>query len=151
MAAEQVETSRLYARTVASIQPEWIEQQAQHLIRRTYSEPRWEKRPAQIGADERTTLYGITITAKRRINFGPIDPAVSRIIFIRHALVYGEFDSKAEFLKRNRELIEEVEKLEAKSRRRDILVDEEILFDYYDQRVPKHIYNGKSFEKWRLT
>ena len=149
MAAEQVETSRLYARTVAKIEPEWIEQQAQHLIRRTYSEPRWEKRPAQIGADERTTLYGITITAKRRINFGPIDPAVSRILFIRHALVYGEFNSNAEFLKRNRELIEEVEKLEAKSRRRDILVDEEILFDYYDKRVPKHIYNGKAFEKWR--
>ena len=149
MAAEQVETSRLYARTVAKIEPEWIEQQAKHLIRRTYSEPRWEKRPAQIGADERTTLYGITITAKRRINFGPIDPTVSRVLFIRHALVYGEFNSNAEFLKRNRELIEEVEKLEAKSRRRDILVDEEILFDYYDKRVPQHIYNGKSFEKWR--
>ena len=148
MAAEQVETSRLYARTVAKIEPQWIEQQAEHLIRRTYSEPRWEKRPAQIGADERTTLYGITITPKRRINFGPIDPAVSRILFIRHALIYGEFDSKTEFLRRNRELIEEVEKLEAKSRRRDILVDEDILFDYYDKRVPKHIYNGKAFEKW---
>ncbi|PWQ99850.1 ATP-dependent RNA helicase HrpA [Leucothrix pacifica] len=149
MAAEQVETSRLFARTVAAIQPEWIEQQAQHLIRRTYSEPRWEKRPAQVGADERTTLYGITIVAQRRINFGPIDPVVAREIFIRHALVYGEFNSKAEFLVRNRELIQEVEKLEAKSRRRDILVDEDILYDYYDQRVPKHIYNGKAFEKWR--
>ncbi|RVU83589.1 ATP-dependent RNA helicase HrpA [Leucothrix sargassi] len=149
MASEQVETSRLFARTVAAIQPEWIEQLAQHLIRRTYSEPRWEKRPAQVGADERTTLYGITIVAQRRINFGPIDVKTSRQIFIRHALVYGEFYSKAAFLKHNRELIKEVEKLEAKARRRDILVDEDILYDYYDKRLPEHIYNGKAFEKWR--
>ncbi len=149
MASEQVETSRLFARTVAAIQPEWIEQLGQHLIRRNYSEPRWEKRPAQVGADERTTLYGITIVAQRRINFGPIDPKTSREIFIRHALVYGEFASKAEFLKHNRELIKEVEKLEAKARRRDILVDEEILFEYYDKHLPEHVYNGKAFEKWR--
>ncbi|PID45402.1 MAG: ATP-dependent RNA helicase HrpA [Proteobacteria bacterium] len=149
MAAEQVETSRLFARTIAAIQPDWIEQQGQHLIRRTYSEPRWEKRPAQVGADERTTIYGITLVAKRRVNFGPIDPVVSRQIFIRHALVYGEYNSKATFLIKNRELIKAVEKLEAKSRRRDILVDEDILYEFYDQRIPQHIYNGKAFEKWQ--
>lgn len=148
MAAEQVETSRLFARTVAKIQPEWIEKLGEHLIRRTYSEPRWEKRPAQVAADERATLYGITVTPQRRVHFGPIDPVLSREIFIRHALVYSEFNSKAAFIKHNRDLIEELEELEAKSRRRDILVDEQILFEYYEQRIPKNIYNGRSFERW---
>ena len=151
MSAEIVETSRLFARTVAKIQPQWIEQAARHLLKYHYSEPRWEKRAAQVAADERTTLYGITINPKKRINFGPIDPVVARQLFIRHALVYGEYNCKAEFFVHNRKLIEEVENLEAKARRRDILVDEEILYDFYDKLVPDDIYSGPAFEKWRKS
>jgi ATP-dependent helicase HrpA len=149
MAAELVETSRLYARTVAMIQPQWIEQLGKHLLRHHYSEPHWQKRPAQVGANERTSLYGITITAQRRINYGVIDPVISRQIFIRHALVYGEYSSKAAFFLHNLRLVEDIETLEAKSRRRDILVDEDTLYDFYDQQLPQHIYSGKAFEKWR--
>jgi len=149
MSAEIVETSRLFARTVAKIQPQWIEYAAKHLLKYHYSEPRWEKRAAQVAADERSSLYGITINPKKRINFGPIDGVVSRQLFIRHALVYGEYNCNAEFFKHNRALIEEVENLEAKSRRRDILVDEEILYDFYDKLIPDNIYSGPAFEKWR--
>ncbi len=149
MAAELVETSRLYARTVAMIQPQWIEQLGKHLLRYHYSEPHWQKRPAQVAAYERTSLYGVTITAQRRINFGVIDALISRQIFIRHALVYGEYNTKAPFFLHNLRLIEEIETLEAKSRRRDILVDEDTLYDFYEQRLPKSIYSGKAFEKWR--
>ena len=149
MAAEIVETSRLFARTVAKIQPQWVEHAAKHLLKYHYSEPRWEKRAAQVAADERSSLYGITINPKRRVNFGPIDAVVSRQLFIRHALVYGEYNCKAEFFQHNRALIEEVENLEAKSRRRDILVDEEILYDFYDKLIPDNIYSGPAFEKWR--
>ncbi len=149
MAAEMVETSRLFARIVGKLQPEWIEQAAQHLIKRHYSEPHWQKRAAQVGADERLTLYGLTVNPKRSINFGKIDPVVSRQIFIRHALVYGEYECKAEFFSHNRSLIEDIENLEAKSRRRDILIDEETLYDFYDQIIPENIYSGQSFEQWR--
>ncbi|MCK5813321.1 MAG: ATP-dependent RNA helicase HrpA [Cocleimonas sp.] len=149
MAAELVETSRLYARTVAMIQPQWIEQLGKHLLRHHYSEPHWQKRPAQVAAHERTSLYGITITAQRRINYGPIDAVISRQLFIRHALVYGEYSSKAPFFLHNLRLVDDIETLEAKSRRRDILVDEDTLYDFYEQRLPKHIYSGKAFEKWR--
>ncbi len=149
MSAEIVETSRLFARTVAKIQPQWIEQAGKHLLKYHYSEPRWEKRAAQVAADERTSLYGITVNPKKRINFGPIDPVVARQLFIRHALVYGEYNCKAGFFTHNRKLIEEVENLEAKARRRDILVDEEILYDFYDKLVPENIYSGPAFEKWR--
>jgi ATP-dependent helicase HrpA len=149
MAAELVETSRLYARTVAMIQPQWVEQLGKHLLRHHYSEPHWQKRPAQVAAHERTSLYGMTITTQRRINYGPIDAVISRQLFIRHALVYGEYSSKAPFFLHNLRLVEDIETLEAKSRRRDILVDEDTLYDFYDQRLPKHIYSGKAFEKWR--
>ncbi|MCK5902012.1 MAG: ATP-dependent RNA helicase HrpA [Cocleimonas sp.] len=149
MAATLVETSRLYARTVAMIQPQWVEQLGKHLIRHHYSEPHWEKRPAQVGAYERTSLYGITITAQRRINYGAIDPVISRQLFIRHALVYGEYVCKAPFFRHNLRLIESIETLEAKSRRRDILVDEDTLYDFYEKRLPSTIYSGKAFEIWR--
>ncbi len=151
MSSEIVETSRLFARTVAKVQPQWIEYAAKHLLKYHYSEPRWEKRSAQVAADERSSLYGITITPKKRINFGPIDSVVSRQLFIRHALVYGEYHCKAKFFQHNRALIDEVEELEAKSRRRDILVDEEILYDFYDRLIPDTIYSGPAFEKWQKT
>ncbi len=149
ISAEIVDTSRLFARTVAKIQPEWVEVAAKHLLKQKYSEPRWEKRPAQVVADEKSSLYGLVITPKKRVNYGPIDPVVSRQLFIRHALVYGEYNCNEAFFTHNRELIAEVEGLEAKARRRDILVDEEILYDFYDQIVPENIYNGPAFEKWR--
>ncbi|MEB8431139.1 ATP-dependent RNA helicase HrpA [Cocleimonas sp. KMM 6892] len=151
MSAEIVDTSRLFARTVAKIQPEWVEYSAKHLLKHHYTEPRWEKKAAQVVADQKSSLYGLTITPKKRVSYGPIDAVVSRQLFIRHALVYGEYASNAEFFQHNRQLIEEVENLEAKSRRRDILVDEEILFDFYDQIIPENIYNGPAFEKWRKS
>ena len=149
MSAEIVDTSRLFARTVAKIQPEWVEHAAKHLLKYHYSEPRWEQKPAQVVADEKSSLYGMIVTPKKRVNFGPIDPIVSRQLFIRHALVYGEYKCDADFFNHNRKLIEEVENLEAKARRRDILVDEEILYDFYDQHIPDNIYNGPAFQKWR--
>ncbi|MCL4108326.1 UNVERIFIED_CONTAM: hypothetical protein GTU68_065354 [Idotea baltica] len=149
MSAEIVDTSRLFARTVARIQPEWVEHAAKHLLKYHYSEPRWEQKPAQVVADEKSSLYGMLVTPKKRVNFGPIDPVVSRQLFIRHALVYGEYKCVADFFSHNRDLIEEVENLEAKARRRDILVDEEILYDFYDQYIPENIYNGPAFQKWR--
>ena len=151
MSAEIVDTSRLFARTVAKIQADWIENAAKHLLKYHYSEPRWEKQREQVAADEKSSLYGMVVTPKKRVNFGPIDPTVSRQLFIRHALVYGEYKCNDPFFKHNHALIEEVEDLEAKSRRRDILVDEEILYDFYDKLIPENIYNGPAFQKWRKT
>jgi ATP-dependent helicase HrpA len=149
MAAELVETSRLFARDVAAIDPAWLEGLAHHLVKRSYLEPHWEKKPAQVSAFVQVTLYGLLIVPRRRVNYGPIDPVLSRELFIRHALVEGEYATNAPFFAHNRELLEEVALLEAKSRRRDILVDEETLFAFYDERLPPEIYSGKAFEKWR--
>lgn len=149
MAASLVETTKLYARTVAKIQPEWIESAAQHLMKHHYSEPHWEKKPAQVGAFERLSLYGLTINPKRKVNFGPIDTRISRDIFIRHALVLGEYRTDAAFFRHNRQLIEDIETLEAKARRRDILVDEALVYQFYDEKLPDHIYSGKAFTQWR--
>lgn len=148
MCGELVETSRLYGRMVARIEPEWIEGLAPHLIKRNYSEPHWQKKPAQVAAYERTTLYGVTVQPKRRINYGPVDSVLAREIFIREALVQGDFYTRASFFKYNQSVISEIESLEAKSRRRDILVDEQALFEFYDERLPAGIYSGKAFEKW---
>ncbi|MEB4592637.1 ATP-dependent RNA helicase HrpA [Candidatus Thiothrix sp. Deng01] len=149
MAAELVETSRLFGRTSARIQPEWVEKLASHLLRRHYSEAHWEQRPAQVAAFERTTLYGITLTQRRKVSYGRIDPPVCRELFIRHALVYGEYHTSAPFFQHNANLIAEIEVLEAKARRRDILTDEQCLYDFYDRLVPAHVVNGHSFERWR--
>jgi ATP-dependent helicase HrpA len=149
MAAELVETSRLFARDVAAIDPRWIEPLAGELVKRTYLEPHWEKRAAQVAAFEQVTLFGLLIVPRRKVNYGPIDPPLSRELFIRHALVEGEFRCEAPFFRHNRELLEEVALLEAKSRRRDILVDEETLFAFYDEHLPQGIYSGKGFDKWR--
>lgn len=155
MCAELVETTKLYGRIVAQIEPEWVEILATHLIKRSYSEPHWEKGPAQVSAFERTSLYGITLCPKRRINYGPIDPVLSREIFIREALVQGNYRPRsnkgAPFFKYNQSVIAEIESLEAKGRRRDILVDEQALFQFYDERIPEHIYSGKSFETWHKS
>ena len=148
MASELVETSRLYARSVAKINPEWIEPIAKHLCQTQYFEAHWQKRPAQVGAFEKVTLYGLTIIAKRKINYGPIDPKYSREIFIRGALVEGEYNTRAAFFKHNQELIADIEGLEHKSRRQDILVDSEDVYAFYNKHIPEGIYNGKAFETW---
>jgi ATP-dependent helicase HrpA len=149
MAGEFVETQRLFARDVADIRPEWVEALAQHFVSRSYFEPHWEARPAQVAAFETVSLYGLVLSARRKINFGPIDPQQAREIFIREALARGNFRTRGEFFAHNARLIEELEGLEAKSRRRDLLVDEEALFAFYDARVPEGIFSGASFERWR--
>jgi ATP-dependent helicase HrpA len=149
MAAELVETGRLYARIVAKIEPEWIEEIAGDLVRKQYFDPHWEKKPAQVIAFEQVSLYGLPIVAKRRCHFGAIDPILSNEIFIRDALVQGDWHCRAHFFKHNLELIQSIELLEQKSRRRDVLVDEDVLFDFYKQRIPDHVVNGVGFETWR--
>ncbi len=149
MAAELVETRRVYARSVAAIEPRWLEDLAVHLLKHDYFEPHWQKRSGQVGGYERVSLYGLTLVARRRINFGPIDPAVSRDIFIREALVGQNIFTQAEFFRHNRQLRSELEEMEAKSRRQDVLVDDEDLFRFYDARIPAGVYSVKSFEKWR--
>ena len=149
MAFELIETTKLYARTVAKIDPQWIEPQAQHLVKRSYSEPHWEQKRAQVVAFEQVTLFGLPIVARRRVHYGPIAPQESRELFIRRALVEGEFTTQGTFFAHNRALIDEVEALEDRARRRDILVDEETLYAFYDERVPHDIVNGKGFEHWR--
>ncbi|MGB3442088.1 MAG: ATP-dependent RNA helicase HrpA [Actinophytocola sp.] len=148
MAAELVETTRLWGRIVAKIEPEWIEPLAGHLVRRNYSEPRWEKKRAAVMATERVTLLGVPIVVDRAVNYGRIDPPVARELFIRHALVQGEWDTRHRFLKRNAELLAEAEELEHKARRRDIVVDEETLFAFYDERVGQDVVSGRHFDTW---
>ncbi|WP_257292645.1 ATP-dependent RNA helicase HrpA [Endozoicomonas sp. ONNA1] len=149
MTAELVETSRLFARTNAKIEPQWIEPLAGHLVKKNYFEPHWEKKRAQVLAFEQVTLYGLIIVGRRRVGYGAIDPVVAREIFIREALVEGHYQSKGKFQSHNLSLIQEVDELEAKSRRRDILVDPETLYQFYDEKLPANIHNGAGFEKWR--
>ncbi|GIA61171.1 ATP-dependent helicase HrpA [Vibrio cholerae] len=151
MSAELVETSKLWARVVAKIEPDWIEPLAKHLIKRSYSEPHWSKKNAAVMAYEKVMLYGIPIVPKRLVNYGMIDPVLSREIFIRSALVEGDWETKHAFFKQNRALLAEVEELEHKSRRRDILVDDEDLFQFYDQRVGTEVVSGRHFDAWWKT
>jgi len=151
VAAERVETTRHYGRIVARVQPLWIESVAAHLLQRSYSEPHWQVNSGQVAAYERVTLFGVTLAPKRRVNYGPINPAESREIFLRFALTGGDFDTRAPFWRHNLELIEYVQHLEAKSRRRDILVDEEAIYCFYAARVPEGIYSKAQFEQWLRT
>ncbi|GAA2941804.1 ATP-dependent RNA helicase HrpA [Streptomyces erythrogriseus] len=148
MSAELVETSRLWARVNAKIEPEWVEPLAEHLLRRTYSEPHWEKDQAAVMAYEKVTLYGVPIVAQRKVNYGRIDAELSRELFIRNALVEGDWRTHHKFFADNRKLLTEVEELEHRARRRDILVDDETLFDFYDQRIPDHVVSGAHFDSW---
>jgi ATP-dependent helicase HrpA len=149
MAAELVETTRLFARTVATIDPKWLEEIGGHLLKRHQERPHWEKTRAQVVAIERGTLYGLPVYADRRVHYGPIDPGLSREIFLRSALVEGDYETKAPFFAHNRRLVREIERLEHKSRRPDILVDDELIFAFYEARVPEGITNGADFDKWR--
>jgi len=148
MAAELVDTTRLYARCVTQIQPEWLERVGCHLLKKSYGEPRWEKRTAQVSAYERATLYGLVVYSQRRINYGAINPADAREIFIRDALVGGDFETRAPFFAHNQKLIREIENLEHKSRRVDVLVDDALIAAFYDKSIPADIHNGAAFEKW---
>ncbi|MFI9554494.1 ATP-dependent RNA helicase HrpA [Nonomuraea endophytica] len=151
MSAELVETSRLWARVNAKIEPDWVEPLAQHLVKRNYSEPHWEKNQGAVIALEKVTLYGVPLVVGRKVNYGRIDPELSRELFIRHALVDGDWDSHHAFLRENRKLLGEVEELEARARRRDIMVDDEALFDFYDQRVPADVVSARHFDSWWKT
>jgi ATP-dependent helicase HrpA len=148
MSAELVETSRLWARVNAKIEPEWVEPLAEHLVKRTYSEPHWEKDQAAVMAYEKVTLYGVPLVAQRKVNYGRIDPEVSRELFIRNALVEGDWRTHHQFFHDNRKLLGEVEELEHRARRRDILVDDETLYDFYDRKLPEHVVSGAHFDSW---
>ncbi|MGB5445459.1 MAG: ATP-dependent RNA helicase HrpA, partial [Psychromonas sp.] len=139
MVAELVETAKLFGRIAARIQPEWIEQQAQHLIKRSYSEPHWQKKLGVVGAFEKQTLYGVPIVNQRKVIYTQIDPVLCRELFIRHALVEGEFITRHQFFSDNQALLQDIEELEHKSRRRDILVDDETLYYFYDQHIPANV------------
>jgi ATP-dependent helicase HrpA len=149
MAAELVDTTKLYARCVAKIEPDWIEPLARGLTQSHYADPRWDRKLAQVVAWERVSLYGLTVIPKRRVHYGVIDPVESREIFIREALANMEFDARAPFFDANKRMIAEIEELEHKSRRQDVLVDEHQLFAFYDAIIPQGIVNGAGFEKWR--
>jgi len=149
MAAEIAETTRLYARCVATIEAEWIEAVGAHLVRRHRYEPHWERKPAHVAAFERGTLYGLPLYVNRRVHYGPMDPVESRKIFIRQALVGGDYETRAPFFAHNRRLVREIEQLEHKSRRPDVLVDDELIYAFYDSLVPEGVHNGADFERWR--
>lgn len=148
MAAEWVETSRLYARSLAKIEPEWVEPLAQHLVNRSYSEPHWEKKKGAVVAYEQVALYGVIIVGKRPVLYSRIDETVSQQIFIREALVNGELGLNEAFLQHNQRLIEQVQELEEKSRRRDILIDDDALAAFYAERIPAWANNRIDFSKW---
>ncbi len=148
MAAELVETSRLWARTVAQIEPEWAEQLAGHLVTRSYSEPHWDPRRGAVMAAEKVTLYGLPLVAARPVNYGRIDPAVARELFIRHALVEGDWQARHKFLVRNRELLDDAAELERRARRRGLVAGDEALFAFYDHRIPASVVSARHFDGW---
>ena len=148
VAAELVETTRLFGRGIANIDPQWIEQVAGHLLHKQLLDPHWEKKSAQVTALERATLYGLMVYNGRRVNFGRVDPVTAREIFIREALVAGNWETKLPFLTANEKMIAHVEDLEHKARRQDVLVDEELIYAFYDQQLPADICTGAGFESW---
>jgi len=148
MAAELVETNRLWGRMVAKIEPEWAERLGAHLVARVYSEPHWEKKRASVVAFEKVTLYGVPLVTRRKTAYGAIDPVMSRELFLRHALVEGDWDTHHGFFAANRALLEDVEELEHRARRRDIVVDDQALYDFYDKRVPPEVVSGGHFDAW---
>jgi len=148
MAAELVETTRLYARAVARIDPDWIEPIAGHLVKRSYSDPHWSRRAASAMAYEKVTLFGLPVVQRRRVRYGPIDPEVSRELFIRHGLVEGQYQTQAGFLAHNRALVAELELLATKSRRSDLFAGEQRQIDFYDARIPGDVYDGNRLKRW---
>ena len=148
MAAELVETNRMWGRVAGRVDPAWVERVGAHLVKRSYSEPHWERKQAAVMAYERVTLYGIPVVAQRKVNFGAIAPVLSREMFLRSALVEGDWDTHHAFFAANRALLEDVEELEHRARRRDIVVDDQALYDFYDARVPADVVSGRHFDAW---
>ena len=148
VAAELVETTRLFGRGIANIEPQWLEQVAEHLLKKQLLDPHWEKKAGEVVALERATLYGIVIYSGRRVNFGRVDAVAAREIFIREALVAGQWETKLPFLTANQRLIRQVEDMEHKARRQDVLVDEELIYAFYDQQLPADVCSAYSFENW---
>ncbi|MBI5271287.1 MAG: DUF3418 domain-containing protein, partial [Burkholderiales bacterium] len=148
VAAELVDTTRLFGRGIAVIEPQWLPPIAGHLLKTQLLEPHWEKKAAEVIALERATLYGIVVYSNRRVNYGNVDRAAAREIFIREALVAGEWDTKLPFLAHNRRMVAQVQELEHKARRQDVLVDDELIFAWYDQQLPADVVSGASFERW---
>lgn len=151
VAAELVETSRLFARCVARIEPGWVERVGAHLLRRAWSEPRWEKKSGQVVANERATVHGLMVYNGRRVHYGKTDPVHARELFIREGLVPGELNTNLPFVRHNRQLIERIEKLEHQARRPDILIDDSLIYAFYDQQIPMHVYQTATLEKWLKT
>ncbi|CAD6002879.1 ATP-dependent RNA helicase HrpA [Agreia sp. COWG] len=151
MSAELVETSRLFARMNAAIDPAWAEKLAGDLVKRSYSEPRWEKKQGSVVAYERVTLFGVPIVEKRRIQFSRVDPTYARELFIRHALVEGDWESQQAFDRANRAFRKQLEQIEERSRRRDLLTDDEAVFDFYNERIPRDVVSQRTFEGWWKT
>lgn len=151
MSAELVETSRLWARTNARIDPVWAERLAAHLVKRTWSEPRWSRKQGAALATERVTLYGVPLVAARTVQYGRINPEESRDLFIRHALVEGDWETHHEFFRANQALLQRLSELEERARRRDLIVDDDTLVDFYDQRVPAHVVSARHFDSWWKT
>jgi ATP-dependent helicase HrpA len=148
VAAELVETSRLWARTTARIEPEWVEPLAGHLVRRSYSDPHWDARRGAVMASEKVTLYGLPIVTARPVNYSALDPVAARTLFIQHALVEGDWRTHHRFFARNRRLLEEAEDLERKARRRGIVADDTAVFDFYDRRIPATVTSARHFDTW---
>lgn len=148
ISAEVVRTTRNYARTVATIDPRWVEESGAHLLTKSHSQPHWDYETQRVMAMERVTLFGLELVSERRVNFGGIDPKVAREIFIHHALVEGEFRTDAKFFTHNQKLAEEVRRLEEKARKRDILVDTQARFDFYDRRLPPDVFDENTFNRW---
>lgn len=151
ISSEIVETTKTYARNVAKIDPEWLEVLANHLVKKHYDEPVWSKKRRSVVANEKVTLYGLEIVSKRSVQYSKINPQEAREIFIREALVNGDFESKAYFYQQNLKLIDQVEDLENKSRRKDILVDEQVMYEHYDELIPDDVCSGVTFDKWLKT
>ena len=151
MAAELVETSRLWGRMVARIEPEWVEPLAGHLVMRTYNEPHWEARHASVVALEKVTLYGVTLVSARKVSYSDVDPELSRELFIRHALVEGDWRTHHAFFAHNRALVKEIEQLEHRARRRDIVASDDDVFAFYDERIPASVSSGQHFDSWWKT
>ncbi|AMM26276.1 ATP-dependent RNA helicase HrpA [Variovorax sp. PAMC 28711] len=148
VAAELVETTRLFGRGIANIEPQWLEQVGGHLLKKQLLDPHWEKKGAQVSALERATLYGLVVYSGRRVDFTKVDPVAAREIFIREALVDGQWETRLPFLQANRKLVKEVEGLEHKARRQDVLVDDELIFAFYDAQLPADVASGITFENW---
>ena len=148
VASELVETTRLFGRGVAAIEPQWLETVGAHLLKKQLLDPHWEKKAGEVVALERATLYGIVVYSGRRVNYSRYDMAAAREVFIREALVNGEWETPLPFLAANRKLIKQVEELEHKARRQDVLVDDELIYAYYEQQLPADVCSGYSLERW---